>query len=69
MKKLVTVAALAAVLSGCASMTPTQKKVAAVVGGALVVGAIVAQDSDKKSAVYAPPAGPPCHVQQNGSCR
>jgi hypothetical protein len=55
-------------LAGC-SMTPTQKKVAAVVGGALVVGAIAAQDSDKKPAVYAPPAGPPCHVQQDGSCR
>lgn len=55
-------------LAGCA-MTPTQKKVAAVVGGALVVGAVLAHDSDKGSAVITPPEGPPCHIQPDGSCR
>jgi hypothetical protein len=68
MKRL-TVLALAFVLTGCASMTPNQKKAAAVVSGALVVGAVLAHDSDKGSAVIAPPAGPPCHAQPDGSCR
>lgn len=46
-----TLAALACfcLLTGCASMTPTQKRVAAVVGSALVVGAVAAHGSGSKS--------------------
>lgn len=57
-----------ALLTGCASMTPTQKKVAAVVGGALVIGVVAAHGSGGPTSVREP-AGLPCHRQPDGSCR
>lgn len=57
MKKLVTVAALAAVLSGCASMTPNQKK-AAVAFGAVVATGVVISASGKDCRVPPEFVGP-----------
>jgi hypothetical protein len=59
--------------TGC-SLTPTQKKVAGFVAGALVVGAIAAHDSsDNNDAGVASPtmgaASMPCRPQPDGSCR
>jgi hypothetical protein len=44
-------------LAGCA-MTPTQKRVAVVVGGALVVGAVAAHGSKSPSLASMSPATP-----------
>ena len=45
MYKLIPVLILALTLSGCANMTPGQKKAAWVVAGVVVVGAIAASQS------------------------
>lgn len=64
------IAALAISLCACASWTPTERKVAAVVGSVLVVGAIAANsDGGSSAAPLNPPGGLPCTVQQDGSCR
>lgn len=48
------------VLTGCANLTPKQKKAAAIVGGILVVGAIAAHNRENNGqAQSAPPIGPP----------
>lgn len=71
MKKLEIIAAIAA-LSGCA-MTPAQKQFAGIAAGILVVGAIAAHDADNGNQIATNqsinPAGPPCTVQPDGSCR
>lgn len=54
MKKLVTVAALAAVLCGCASMTPNQKKAAYAFGAVVAAGAVISA-TDGKSCPKVPP--------------
>lgn len=64
------IAVFALALCACASWTPTQKKVAAVVGSVLVVGAIAANsDGGSSAAPLNPPGGLPCTVQPDGSCR
>lgn len=45
MKSVLTLACVL-LLAGCASMTPGQKRAAAIVGGALVVGAAAAHGSN-----------------------
>lgn len=55
---------------GCANMTPTQKKVAGVVAGVLIVGAIVAHNQDSGAPPAAGPSEkdgpsfPACQVQK-----
>jgi hypothetical protein len=56
-------------LSGCASMTPTQKRVAAVVGTVVIVGAVAAHGSSNDGIAVREPGGLPCHTQPDGSCR
>jgi hypothetical protein len=71
--KLALLGSLLLILSGCADLTPTQKKVAGVVAGVLVVGAIAAHraDSGEPSADAADGGGkggpfhPACQVQKN----
>lgn len=41
------IAIVCAALTGCATMTPRQKQVAAVIGSALVVGAVAAHSGPK----------------------
>jgi hypothetical protein len=62
------------ILTGCADLTPTQKKVAGAVAGVLVVGAIAAYNADRgasspaaDAAISSPSA--PCALQPNGTCR
>jgi hypothetical protein len=59
--------------TGCADLTPTQKRFAGVVTGVLVVGAIAAYNADRGStpaadtAIRSPAAA--CTLQPNGTCR
>lgn len=56
-------------LTGCATLTPTQKRVVAVGAAVLVVGAIAAHsDGSRKSAFPIGPQ-PTCTTQRDGSCR
>ena len=69
--KLATLVALSLAISGCA-MTPTQKHVAGLVTGALIVGAIAAHDADNgkpSSGLAVQNPATPCVVQPDGSCR
>lgn len=66
MKKLALVAALC--LCGCATMTPRQKQVAAVIGSALVVGAVAAHSGPKGPPDLDDmiPAAKPCSLTPSG---
>jgi len=57
-------------LTGCATMTPAQKKWTGVAVGVLVVGAVAAHRADHGDGP-APPVGKPpgCAPQPDGSCR
>jgi hypothetical protein len=48
----------AKLLSGCASMTPTQKRVAGAAASILVIGAIAARDPQQERQRYAIPSDP-----------
>lgn len=56
-------------LTGCATLTPTEKKVAVVVGSVIVVGAIAANQHHADKVEWPTRSFPPCHPQPNGSCR
>jgi hypothetical protein len=62
MKKMIVL--VLAVLAGCSTMTPAQKRWTGVAVGVLVVGAIGAHRSDHRR-----PVSPGCTVQPDGSCR
>jgi hypothetical protein len=71
MKTLVVLGSLFLVLSGCANLTPTQKKVAGAIAGVLVVGAIAAHRQDSGAPVAEASGGkgptypPACQMQKN----
>jgi hypothetical protein len=69
MKTIIGILVLSAMISGCANLTPTQKKVAGIVAGVLVVGAIAAHqvDSGKQTTDTASgkdPFHPACQMQK-----
>jgi major membrane immunogen (membrane-anchored lipoprotein) len=58
-RTLIAALAAASLLTGCASLTPTQKKAAYIVGGILIVGAVAAHNADHGN-------GGPVHITENG---
>jgi hypothetical protein len=68
MKKLIL--AVAVVLSGCASISPAQKKAAITVGSFIAVGLVATHGSNKDAAPIALTKPTVlCHPQPDGSCR
>jgi hypothetical protein len=62
-------ATLLALTAGC-SLTPTQKKWAAIGAGVLIVGAVIAhQDDDNGAGRALDDPSMPCRPQPDGSCR